>query len=719
MAYAPPPLITSESPRLRRSRRRRQQQTNCCGCVVALMALLIIGLVWRAHLAAGGGRGAGKNATLASADFPLELTCDSPTYLRYQLVRLQARITGPDGAPVLATAGPEVVVLKDGQAVTTVGNVTRVRLRYDRNSQTYQGCWPLPWNAPPGQYHAEAWLKMADPEAWRWETPAQEREREREARSRHQKPRPVKITGESYCVARAHFLVQARPRAEMPKGLGVATWEPDFPTGDLPRPTGGRGNWQAILDWCQYMGADTLWMRGAVTEVYQGRLDDETPFNPYNIRNLPQVAAEAHRRGLRFGTWAAAYATYPPTASSNARKPHYMFAKDISRGTGAIRDLDFVSLLEPKRVDHIARFFAQMQADPNVDYVGLDYMRSDRGGYEMVDQFAREMPVKLPDGFFDWSQRRRWSYVADKVERQWQSDPNFYDSWNWWRAHTGAGVVQAIREKAQLTKPLWIFVLSWWHGKQHGQDPIMFTDAGVSLLAPMLYQVPNRGHFDRMVKDWGDYLQAGEVNLAPGDQVDFYWHQKTLRPAGPEELYDRIMTAHRGYIGEEPTLGTFLHDISRAATGTATGVYGNKGPYPGTEWALAGGAAFTSIRNNWQVHPFSAALEVPSGAPLGGSFEVKLNLQNLVKKDVRRITVRLAQTEGVAAVTALPLSISNLSVGQSVSQAITLKLKGPDGSRANRFMVAFVITWPDDDYGKTVRRDLPLQQIVMKYVQGR
>jgi len=103
--------------------------------------------------------------------------------------------------------------------------------------------------------------------------------------------------------------------------------------------------------------------------------------------------------------------------------------------------------------------------------------------------------------------------VSLKVERQWQSDPDFYDCWNWWRAHLGAEIVRDIRAKAKLRKPLWIFILSWWHGRQHGQDPLMFNDAGVSLLAPMLYQVPNRTHFNIMVKDWNEYLRAGQVNL--------------------------------------------------------------------------------------------------------------------------------------------------------------------------------------------------------------
>lgn len=713
MVYEPPPLISRDSARSRRRHRRQQQQSSCCCSVIVLVALVLMLTAWRGTIASWFHRTPAGPAKVGSSAFPLEVGSDAAAYMRNDLVRLQATLVDANGTPVMAPKGPEISVTCQGEVVTTVGNVTRLTLTYDRASGKYTGSWPVPWNAAPGVYLAEARVPISDPQSWVWETPEQRRAREREERRRREKPGPESIAGETYCVASCRFQIQARPRADMPKGMGAATWEPDFREGELVRPTGGKGDWQAMLDWCQYMGADTFWFRGAVTEVYQGELNDATPFNPYNIEHIPEMAAESHRRGLRFGAWAAAYATYPMDARTNRRKPAYQFAKDISRGTGAIRDLDFVSLLEPKRVDHIASFFSKLEADPNVDFVGLDYMRSDRGGYEMVDQFVRDMPVKVPDGFQSWPQARRWSYVAGKVEREWQSDPNFYEQWNWWRAHTGSHVVESIRDKAQLTKPLWIFVLSWWHGKQHGQDPIMFTDAGVSLLCPMLYQVPNRGHFDTMVKQWGEYLQPNQVNLAPGDQVDFYWHQKTLRPAAPEEFYDRIMTAHRGYISSDLTIGTFMHDISRAALGR------NKGPYPGTEWALAAGAAFSAIRNNWQVHPFAAKLEVPSSAALGGTCQATLTLQNVTKVAVKRVTLKLADTEGIAGVEGVPQTIPSLGAGQTLTVPVTVKLKGADGSRANRFMVAVFITWPDEDYGGKVRRDLPRQQIVMDYVQGR
>lgn len=714
MTLEPPPLISKEPPRSRRRRRRAQQQSSCCCCLIVVLSMLFVIIAWRGAISSLFHRHHSA-AEIQKSVFPLELKTDAPSYLRYNLVRLEATLVDAQGRPQVGVEAPEVVVKHEGQVVTTVGGVDRITLRYDSKRQNYVMTWPVPWNCPPGVYVAEARLKIADPAQWDWETPEQAKERVRREKRKEQAHTP-KASGRAYCIARTRFVINARPIAAIPPGTCIATWEPDFQPDGITRPDGTEGDWRSMFKWCEYTGADTFWARGAVTEAYQGALSDEHPFNEYNIQQIPKLAAEAHRNKLRFGTWAAAYATYPQ--DNNRDKPPYRFAQDVSRASGAIKSLDFVSLLEPKRVNHIANFFAQVQQDPNVDYVGLDYMRGDNGGYEMTDVFAREMPVKLPKDFFSRSTAGRWGFVAGKIEREWQTDPNFYDAWNWWRAHKVAENLRDIIDQAQLKKPLWIFVLSWWHGKQHGQDPLMFSDAGASLLAPMLYQIPNRAHFDSMVNDWNEYVNYGQVNLAPGDQVDFNWHQSMLQPkSAPEELYDRIVTAHRRYLRNGLTVGGFLHDIGRAES-LQRRQGGRRGPFPGNEWALAGGAAFSTIRNDWQVYPLVAEMQAPPTASVGGTVDATITLTNIVKKNIKRITITVEKTVGIEAVTQTK-TIPSLGDGQTLTVPLTVRLKGPNAARANRFMICARITWPDDDYGKKVRRDLPPMMLVMKYVQGR
>lgn len=710
MAYDPPPLITRESPRRGRRRRRAQQQSSCCCCSIVAVSLLMVLIVWRGSIFSIFHRQPEAKEPPAARMFPLELSSDATQYLRYNLVRITATVRDAQGVKrTIEGKPPEIIVTRNGEIVTTIGDFTSVTPRYHQPSQTYVAHWPIPWNAPVGEYLAEARLKVENPETWSWETEEQQRERRRE-RKRNGEPAPPE--GDAVCVARARFFVTGRaPNPAIPKGTCVASWEPDFPADRVRRTDGTMGDWKAMFDWCEFMGADTLWFRGAVTEAYKNTPRTmEQPFKPNNLQAIPLLAAEAKHRGLRFGTWVAAYSTYPH--NTNRYKPPYKYAQDISRSTGAVSSLDFVSLLDPDRLKHVTGFLSQVQADPNVDYLGLDYMRSDRGGYEMVDRFTSEMPLRLPENFSRRSRSERWGYVAKKREMEWQSDPKFYDSWNWWRAHVGAQNVASMIQQGQLSKPLWIFVLSWWHGKQHGQDPLMFTDAGASVLAPMLYQVDSRGMYDSMVRDWNEYLGQGQANIFPGDQVDYRWHQKLRNPAAPEEMYDRMVTAHRKFHATGLTVGMFLHDISRATTPD------NNGPYPGTEWALAGGAAFSTLRMNWRVFPIVATLQMPAAAPLDTTVEGQLTLQNVVKRDVKRVTLQLEKTEGVELVGELK-SEPLLRAERTVTLPVRVRIRSGHADRLNRLMVCVRIRWSDDDYGEGVRRDLRPMILVMDYVQGR
>ncbi len=701
MRQEPLRLVNQQSPRSQRRQRQAQQRSSCCCCLVVVISLIVVLVAFRGPAANWLARaGKRQQQTRPSVLFPLELAANKQAYFRYALVELRATLVDHQGRAVVADEDLLVTVTCDGEVVTTIGNVDRIRLKYNRSTQQYSTYWPVPWNAKPGQYAAETRIEITDAENWPWRT----EQEQKQARDEE----PAKIEGKTWCVARVRFEIVAAEKPEFAPGTCIATWEPDFRATGIPKPEGGTGDWKAMLDWCEYVGADTFWFRGAVTEVYQRKLTMEQPFNSVNLEAIPKLAAEAHRRGIKFGAWAVAYSTYP---KSNKNKPPYDFAIDVSRSTGKSSEREFISLLDERRIDHLAEFVRLMEQEENVDYIGFDYFRTDRGGYEMVDKFTREMPVRLPEQWNDYSLSRKQRHVAVKIEEQWQSSPDFYDCWNWWRAHLGAHILRKIREKSQATKPIWIFVLSWRHGVQHGQDPVMLTDAGVTLLAPMLYQVKNRQMFDTMTREWNEYLRADQVNIAVGDQVDFYWHQKMLVPAAPEELYDRIVTAHQEYQpGDAMTRGAFWHDISRAA------VWGNRGPYPGREWALAGAAAFTTIRNNWGVHPLRVSLNSLQRNS-GSAFTADLSIQNLSNKEITDIAVKLMDTPLIESTGKQQRRIKGLGPKETILVPFEGRVTGPSAARASRFMVALRVTWPRGDYGKQFRADLPCQQTVMKYLQ--
>lgn len=698
--------LTYTSPAAQRRHVQAQRRSMCCCSLMVLLSLLIAVLAFRGAIR--GHLDRRRQPQPPQVSFPLSIETERAWYYRYHLVPFTLTSLQPDGQPRRDTP-PVVTVRYQGKAAPLLGHFNHLPVRYDEATGTWRGYWPPYWNSEPGTYIIEARIPI-DPTQWEWWTPKQKRQYRRE----HGGAEP-QAAGEAWAVAAVPVTLQARERASLPPGMCVATWEFDFRE-TFVGPDGSRGDWRKLFDWVDYVGADTFWFRGAVTE---GRgLTLQQPFKQINLDAIPKLGEEAHRRGLKFGTWAVAYSTYP---RSNDGKPPYDFALDVSRTTGAARYHNFISLLDDRRVAALTDFFRRMQESEHVDMVGLDYMRSDRGGYEMVERFTSEMPVRLPDAWSQWSERRRQQYVAYKVEEEWQKDAKFYECWNWWRAHIGAEIVRRIIDGSGVQKPTWIFVLTWLHGTQHGQDPLMFTDAGISMLAPMLYQVDSRGMFDEVVEAWQEYLKPGQVNLAPGDQVDFYWHQKMVSPRpAPAELYDRIVTAHEQFCRGERQMGAFWHDINRAASGT------NLGPFSGREWALAGAAAFSRVRDSWGVYPLRVTLQAPDTAPVASTFTVTVNIENLTQRDVRNIEVAVCDTPLIIARDLTQTNdrrerfttVSVLNGKQTVQVPIQLRIARADAARGNRAMVAIRVRWAAGDFPAPVRNELPRQIVVMKYVRG-
>ena len=693
------------SPRAQRRKAQAQRRSMCCCSLMLLASLLIAILAFRGVFARIFHREARTDESRVT--FPLTIETERSWYYRYHLIPVAVKAVDASGTPQTGEP-PAVIVRRDGERVRNIGPFNELKLHYDHTRAEWVGFWPVPWNATPGIYVLEAKTEI-DPGEWEWTLDGQRPKPDDD----DDEPEPE---GMAWAVATAPFEVKARARAQIEPGLCVATWEFDFRE-TFTGPDGSSGDWKKLFDWIEYPGADALGFRGALTEG--SGLTIEKPFKSHNLEAIPRMGAEAHRRGIKFGTWAVAYSTYP---KGNARKPPYDFAMDISRSTGVTSERPFISLLDERRVTALTEFFRQMQEMDEVDMVGLDYMRTDRGGYEMVDQFAAEMPVKLPDNWGEWSANRRQRYVANKVEGEWQTDPKFYECWNWWRAHKGAEIARKIVDDSGVQKPTWIFVLTWLHGVQHGQDPLMFTDAGISMLAPMLYQVDNRGMYDEVVKAWANYIQPGQLNIVPGDQVDFYWHQKMVSPTpATAEMYDRLITAHREFSPGEPQIGAFWHDLNRAANPA------NRGPYSGREWALAGAAAFSTIRDSWDVYPLRVTLDAPDTQTIASTFTVTVNIENLTKRDVKNIRVAVCDTPLI-----VPRGLTrpddddgehftrvkNLDGNTTIQVPVQIRISRASAERANRAMAAIRVTWDEASFAEPVRNDLPRQIVVMKYIKG-
>jgi hypothetical protein len=321
-------------------------------------------------------------------------------------------------------------------------------------------------------------------------------------------------------------------------------------------------DWSGLLDWAKYVEADAFWMLAGQSP---GLGKDEIWMNA-NLSMIPKVAEECKKRGLQFGV----YAMFSLTMSK-AALPGYEYALEIKDGEPVVTRA--ISIRDGKRLSDVAAFLRPFAEDPNVDWVGLDYIRNALGGYELVDDFVAEMPgISVPPEWRKLSRVERMTWLArKKIMRR---DMAFVEAWEWWRARRVALIVKEI--KARLGgKPLWAFTLTWEKGWHHGQDPVMMNDAGVDIDALMFYEA-DKPQYAAMMKSWNEYIRHGDVQVLPGDIFDWGLHQKD--EAGPGEFGRRMKVAITDVYGDGPARGVFYHDMARL-------LWGRLGPWGTRGWA--------------------------------------------------------------------------------------------------------------------------------------
>ncbi|MFQ6132003.1 MAG: hypothetical protein ACE5R4_08210, partial [Armatimonadota bacterium] len=371
-------FLRGYGPKLKTARQRRHERQRrfcCCGLpTILLLVVLVLALrgpvkhLWKRFFA-------GDEILPPKVSFPLEVDTEQEEYPRYGLVKISVRYVDHRGMPI-GHVPPDLEVLFKGEAVTSVGGMERPPLRYDASAGRWVARWPVPWNATPGTYQVRATAEI-DPLEWPWLTVEERRQLRREGAEEPEPP----TGGTTYCAAMAPIRIQARPAPEIAPGLGVLTLEAGWDLRGAPvrRPDGSEGDWRAVFDWCEYLGCDAFLYRAGVTESWGGPLTLASPWRQSYIDMVPLLADEARRRGIKFGVYMIACRTYGEDKSS---LPAYQYAWDIGRG-GSLVQSDFVSLLDGNRVSHMVDFLKLMQEEPNVDFVGADYIRTGEDGYEM------------------------------------------------------------------------------------------------------------------------------------------------------------------------------------------------------------------------------------------------------------------------------------------------------------------------------------------------
>jgi hypothetical protein len=501
-------------------------------------------------------------------------SADKQEYFRYEMIELSYQ---PDSASAL---NPDSVSLAASfyhadTLLTAAGKLDGIKLKYDKNRKLWRGVWPLPWNPPLGGYKAVVTVTT----------------------------KQSKVDSTTLLLSHIDtlllsdsttFLVKSRSPQPIPAGFCAMTIETscDVSRAGIRSPYDGSRRWQNFGEWARFLGADAVWFSLGWTIEGRKGTTDANPWIKDNFRALPRLAAEAHKQGYQFGAYVGSYLLWGPSLKQ------LKYDYSIEAKSGYIFKNHHVNLDDPKRGQDIVKVLKQLQDEPDVDFIGLDYIRPGAGGYETVNQFVEQMSVETPKNWGKWPPVQRILWVAKQVRVR---DMNpVHARWQWWQAHRTALTVARLKKESGITKPLWGFTLGWDKGHEHGQDPCMMNDAGLDIDAVMMYESTAK-HCWQMTSDWSTYLKGDEAQLLVGQEVDWPLVQNSLNPPGPEEMYWRWTDAIKGYTDGGRIKGMFWHDMMR-------GQGGRKGPYSSREWLIAGAAGFSKHRQELDLYPLTARL---------------------------------------------------------------------------------------------------------------
>jgi hypothetical protein len=505
-------------------------------------------------------------------------------YLRYELVPFEMKVNQQEMA-YFPKMGATVEVFRGGKPVLMPDGRSKLRLRRDTPNGRFLGNWPVPYNPAPGTYVAQ-----------------------------------VVVTGPQWASPKSYesaFTNSPLRTQGLYPGYSALTMEGgrQLIQGAVPSLHGGEGTSQAnAIEWAKFMGANIYCYLMGQTSIWDQFQPRNFPFNRGDIQTGKRYAQLARDAGMRF----AGYLTTFKVVGDGWAQAPYDFALDYDHATDQAVPSRFISLDDTRRHKDIVALLKEMDQDPNIDMVGLDYVRTGSGGYEMVDEFVKDLSVPGPANFWSLSKAERCAWLARTVDRKENRD--VVQLFEWWRARKVSLTLKKILDEAQMSKPVFTFTLGWEMGHQHGQDPAMFVDAGVDFCHIMLYE-GDRAILESMKKQWPDYLARANGMYALGEMVDFNWVQRTVDPAGPEELYRRQIEIFQNWYPVNAHVGMFWHDLYRI-------LYGIRGPYSSMEWAVAGGKSFSKLQRAQGVNPLEVVIRAPQKIPAGVPVPISAEVYN-------------------------------------------------------------------------------------------
>lgn len=466
----------------------------------------------------------------SSENLQIAFFSEQKAYYRFEVAHFVLRGIEPERC--------QVVVYRDQSPLPAY--LGPQALRFHRRATDAVAFWFHDWNTPAGEYTAVLWV-------------------------------------DGVAVSRTPFSYIHRKPVQFERSFTLMNLEFPLQNKNIPDTNGSLVPYeQALPGWLKYGEIDGFLTLAGQTSDFD-RVSEKNPWSPVHLENALQVGQILHRQNLLFGAYIMCF--YTPEAGWD--KAGYQPA--LTYQQGRVQPTKFTSFTDPKRFQDIVNLAAYLNSLDYVDMIGFDFIRfGERAGYENAREFALDMNIPLPATWRSYTLHQQVAWLGEELKK-----PQRQQQWRLWKAHKTAELVYRVIQAAGLTKPVWVFTLGWDHGTEHGQDPLMFQDAGVLADLVMLYEASPQ-MFSSMKKQWTTYLSQEQVNYIPGNQIDAVVNQ-SLGGRNPVEEFQWRLSQGAEYA---PYLsrGVFIHDIHRAFFSRRRSVYSYR------EWLQAGLSSSTRLR---------------------------------------------------------------------------------------------------------------------------
>lgn len=441
------------------------------------------------------------------------------------------------------------------------------------------------------------------------------------------------------------FTVKGRqsPPAKETKKITTLEYAIDLTTKKIPNLETGAltEDYNAIYDWVRYMKCDTLWVIGGQTTGWTGGITPEKPWAPAMIKNVENLAASKSKGNVELGAYVMSYFA----AGGGHRKGGYEVSIGYNSSTKSLVESRHISLGDPKRVQDIIDILKRYDANPNISYIGLDFIRTGEvDGYELVDEMVELTGVYTPANWSTMNKAARMRWLAVNRGRK-----EIGMKWRWYRAHKESLIIKAIKESG-IKKKLWAFTLGWNHGQEHGQDPYMFFDAGIDYDAVMIYEASRPQHVG-MLAAWPRYL-SGEYNVLVGNMIDNRLQDGSLRPE--LEYMRRVYESEAKFNRSSRIRGIFFHDVSRMLWSKF------RGPNTIKEWANINASIVSRIEEKYSENPFNVTVKLDERNRTG-----VLTIVNRTSRRLNNVTIKTDLSQALAAIV-LDSEVVTIDAGAAV-----------------------------------------------------